>query len=158
MDCFLPAHQVCHHRNLVIIFIEPIIIILLCYFAIRAILKGTDLIFDSNSMDAIHLYFPKREDGLSSPIDITLTQGSSSDKSIIASFLFSCIERIQMLGSNWATFVCCFASFYFYFFKKKTISSPTNPIITEVKVHSAETAAASSYSKLLEATSPKKVR
>lgn len=52
------------------------------------------------SKDSIQLYFSKQDSGLSSPIDISLPRSADEDKSKAASFLFSCVERIQTLGTT----------------------------------------------------------
>lgn len=75
----------------------------------RGTLKGSDLVFDTTAKDSIHLYFPKREGGLSSPFGLIVPKDSSADKLLISSFLFSCIERIQTLGKFFKiyfTFYC----------------------------------------------------
>lgn len=65
----------------------------------RAVLKAGDLIFDLPAKDSIHLYFSKQDSGLSSPIDISIPKAVDEDQVRITSFLFTCIERIQQLGT-----------------------------------------------------------
>lgn len=64
----------------------------------RAVLKNSELVVDTKMKDAVHLYFPRHEGGLSSPIDIVLPLSPSEDKMALSTFMFTFVERIQTLG------------------------------------------------------------
>lgn len=70
----------------------------------RTVLKCSELVVDSKMDGTLHLYFPKREGGLNTPIDIIVPLAHAEDKGALSTLLYSFIERIHALGMRFSTF------------------------------------------------------